>query len=446
MTTPDHTIDLEATLGSAPFGRTTLLVCALCTAALILDGFDIQAIAFVAPRLISQWHISKSDLASVLAAGFIAMGLGAVTLGATGDRIGRRRALVISVALLAIGSLLCATSNSLGSLATFRFVTGLGLGGALPNAAALMIEFAPLRTRNIAMAVTIVGVPAGGMLGAFIASMIEPQFGWPSVFLAGGALPIVLLAFLGALLPESPSFLAHRDPSHPALSSLVQRVTGRAFDGNTRWIMPATTTRPGLGALFVGAYRYNTLVIWTIFFANLLAVYSIFNWIPTLLTGAGLPLSAALQGAFAFNLGGVVGAIAGAYAMNAYGSRPVMIALASLAVVSTFMLGQIAIGHDVPRLGLMALMFIAGGCINGQQIQMFTVAGNAYPTTIRAFGVGAGLASARVGGIASSFAGSLLATFGGGLTTFFAGIAALMLLVLAGVLALRCHLQPIGRH
>jgi AAHS family 4-hydroxybenzoate transporter-like MFS transporter len=331
----------------------------------------------------------------------------------------------------------------LGALAACRFLTGLGLGGALPNAAALMIEFAPRRSRNIAMAITIVGVPAGGMIGALLAALLEPRFGWPSIFIAGGVLPIALLAIGYAWLPESPNYLAHQNPSHPLLTPLVQRVTGRVMQGNERWLVPPVAAkRPGVRALFVKDYRYNTLVIWAIFFANLLAVYSIFNWIPTLFAGTGLTLATALRGALVFNLGGVLGAVAGAFGMNRFGSRPVMILLAALGAASTFTLGQIAIGPNGDLLPLMSLMFVAGACINGQQVQMFTVAGNAYPTTIRAFGVGSGLASARVGGIASSFAGSVLVTAGGGLTSFFSGIGILMLLVLAGVLALRCHLQP----
>jgi AAHS family 4-hydroxybenzoate transporter-like MFS transporter len=165
----------------------------LTTLALIFDGFDIQAIAFAAPSLMQEWGIDRAALAPILAAGLIGMFAGSLVLGVIGDRYGRRRALLWSLALMAGASLAAAAAEQPGSLAAYRFLTGLGLGGALPNAAAIMMEFAPAAIRAVVMAVTVVGVPVGGMIGAAVAARLVPAHGWPSIFVLGGILPGLLL-------------------------------------------------------------------------------------------------------------------------------------------------------------------------------------------------------------------------------------------------------------
>ncbi len=442
-----NAVALEPVLESASAGRLTLLVCVLTSLALVFDGFDIQAIAFAAPRIIVEWGITRADLASVLAAGLVGMGVGALALGDFGDRFGRRRALIACMVLIAVTSVLTAHAHGIAELAWWRFLTGIGLGGALPNATALMVEFAPTRVRNLTVALTVVGVPIGGMIGSIVAEAVVPTHGWTAIFMVGAALPALLAVTMAFVLPESPRYLA----GHPArvgeLTILMNRVAGAdRYDGSEAWFLrEAHTGRPGVAALFATEYLSNTLMIWIIFFANVLATYSFFNWTPTLLTGAGLPLATALHGSLLFNLGGVVGAVVGALAMNRLGSRPVMITLAIGAVLSCFGIGLVPLGPTATLWPLFSLIAIAGACVCGQQVQMYNVAANAYPTAIRATGVGSGLAAARLGGVVSSFAGSILVRLGGGVGPFFTGIATVLLLTVVGVVLIRCHLQPTHR-
>jgi AAHS family 4-hydroxybenzoate transporter-like MFS transporter len=436
-------VEVTSVVDGTRFGPYALKVSALTTLALVFDGFDIQTIAFAAPKLMSEWGIDRAALAAILAAGLIGMFVGALALGVAGDRYGRRRALLASMALMAASSLLAATADGPHTLATYRFLTGLGLGGALPNATALMVEFAPLAVRSVVVAVTVVGVPIGGMLGAAIAARLVPAFGWPSIFVLGGVLPAVLVLVMAWLLPESPQYLTRRPGRTRELATTLNRVLGEPrFDGSERFVsrdVGAAGERAGPLALFSPEHCRETLLIWLIFFTNVFTVYCYFGWTPTVLTGVGLPLPTALRGLLLFNLGGVLGALAGAWWMGRAGSRSVLLFLASAAALSTLALGLVKATPD-ENLALMTCLLIAGAGVSGVQVQMYTVAASAYPTQLRATGVGWALGTARLGGVLSAFAGSVVQVLGSGLKPFFTSIALVIVVTFAGIALLRRHL------
>jgi AAHS family 4-hydroxybenzoate transporter-like MFS transporter len=438
-------VEVTSVVDGARFGRYALRVCALTTLALVIDGFDIQAIAFAAPPLMSEWGIDRAALAPILAAGLIGMFVGALVLGVAGDRYGRRRALLASLALMAATSLLAATADGPGPLATYRFLTGLGLGGALPNAAALMVEFAPLAVRTVVMAITVVGVPIGGMLGAAIAARLVPAFGWPSIFVLGGLLPAVLLLAMTWLLPESPHYLARKPHRTRELATVLNRVLGEPrYDGSISFVSRDAAPggeRAGPLALFSAEHRRETLLIWLIFFTNVFTVYCYFSWTPTVLTAVGLPLATALRGLLLFNLGGIVGALLGAWWMGRAGSRTVLLALAAGAALSTLAIGWVEATPE-DNLALMSCLLLAGAGVSGVQVQMYTVAASAYPTQLRATGVGWALGTARLGGVLSAFAGSAVQALGSGLKPFFTSIALVVVATVAGIALLRRHLPP----
>jgi MFS transporter, AAHS family, 4-hydroxybenzoate transporter len=309
-----------------------LMVAVFTTLTLIFDGFDIQAIAFAAPRLMVEWGIDRSHLTPVLGAGLLGMAFGALGIGAVGDHLGRRRALIASVIVVAIGSWISAYATGPGELAVYRLITGIGLGGTLPNAAALIAEFAPLAVRNVVLSITVVGVPIGGMIGASVAADVIPAHGWRSIFIAGAVLPALLAFAMLFWLPESPRFLAARSERWPQLATLLNRLTrsGRFQPSGPFHTREQAATRVGVAALFMRQFRYDTLLVWLIFFTNVFAVYAIFGWLPTVLAGAGLELATAIRGSLVFNLGGVFGALAGAVLMNRIGSRITLTAFGSV--------------------------------------------------------------------------------------------------------------------
>jgi AAHS family 4-hydroxybenzoate transporter-like MFS transporter len=441
-------INVGAVLDRARFGPVQARVLGLSFLALTIDGFDIQSAAFAAPALTTAWGIERAALGPVLAAALVGMAVGAALFGLVGDRYGRRMALIVSSALMALGSFLSAASDGPEELAVYRCVTGLGLGGALPNATALIVEFAPRAWRQLIVTIVVVGVPVGGMIGALIARAVIPASGWSAIFLIGGVLPAVLTLVMPRMLPESPRFLAKHPGRRMELASLLERVArerlaeGAAFDAE-----PAQTDTDGLLSIFGREYRRDTLALWIVFFTNVFAVYTFFNCLPTVLAAVNVSLAVAITGSFAFNVGSIVGALLGAIVIGRIGSRPVLIVLAAASVAATLAVGRsevFASGSGDRGLTLLLwLMSLAGCCIGAVQAGMYSVAAHVYPTSCRSTGVGWALGFARLGGILSSFAGAALFSIGFGGAALFTGIAAMLVVTTIGILLVQRHI-PAG--
>jgi AAHS family 4-hydroxybenzoate transporter-like MFS transporter len=427
------------------------LVVFVCTlAALIFDGFDIQAVGFVGPALLKEWNITRPQLAPVLAASLLGMSLGAAFMGPIGDRFGRRNALILSMSVVAVGSLLSAYANTPGELTLYRFITGLGLGGSLPNATSLTVELVPLSVRNLVVSITVVGVPIGGVLGAEAAAQLLPAFGWRSVFIAGAILPILLALSMWLWMPESPRFLSRRPERSNELARMLNRLTGsNRYNASDRFLIaePAVSTQhEGWRALLTSQYRSDTLLLWTAFFASIFSVYALFSWMPTVLSGVGLPIAVALRCALVLNLGCVIGALILASALNRYGSRKALLTICALGAGVAIVLATLSAtlyrpDHLAP---LLILMFAAGATILNVQVGLYSVAAYAYPTSARSSGVGAALAIGRVGGIVSAFAGGVVASIGEGVAPFFGGIAVVVLLMATAIAFIKRHMPPVS--
>ncbi len=256
---------MDAVLDAGRLRGQSLLVCVCTFSVMILDGFDVQIIGFAAPALVAEFGIERSALGPALAASVLGMCLGAIAIGRIGDRFGRRPALLASTVLFGATTLLGATATGVTSLAAWRFLTGLGLGAALPSAVALMAEFSPEQRRSQLIVGSLLGVPIGGILGSALAAELVPEFGWRAIFIAGGVLPLIAAAALLALLPESPRFLAARAD------------------------LAATADEHGaFRAAFAPGLARDTWVLALAFFANMIAVYAFFSWVPLVLTLGGI--------------------------------------------------------------------------------------------------------------------------------------------------------------
>jgi AAHS family 4-hydroxybenzoate transporter-like MFS transporter len=441
---------VRALLDGARFGALQGLVLTFCFVVLVMDGFDIQAIAFAAPALTEAWDISRTALGPVLAASLLGMAVGAAGIGPLGDRYGRKNALVLTCVLMAVGSAFSALAHTPVALATFRFVTGIGLGGAMPNATALMFEFAPRRWRQLATSFALIGVPLGGVVGAGIARWMIPELGWQAPFVVGGAIPALLAPAMWCALPESPRYLSGRPDQLARLAKILNRIVGEhRFLATTKFVGGGAVQKSAsaITALFAPELRRDTLLLWTILFTNVFAVYFFWSWLPTVLAAANLDFRIAVTGPLYFNLGGIGSTLITSLLIGHYGSRRVLIPVGLGAIVSVALIGANSLfSGAAPASGtatLMCTMAIAGGCINALQIGMFSVTAHAYPTFCRSTGVGWALSIARFGGILSSFAGALFFANDMQPRNFFFAIAAVLTLTFLSVVALRRHIPPI---
>ena len=320
-----NVVDVDSVLDGVRFRGLPLTVLICSAVVLALDGFDIQVIGFVAPALTTEFGVTRAALGPVLAASLVGMAIGGLGVGPVGDRIGRRAAVLLSTAIFALGTLLGSTAPSIETLALWRLLTGVGLGGAMPNVTALMAEYAPPRWRSLTICAAIAGVPVGGMLGAALAAEIIPAFGWRAIFVLGGVLPLLWLVVMYFLLPESPRYLAARGNRPTDLAALLNRVEGHArFKGEETFVLRSTPVdgdAKGVRALFSHELMRDTLAAWVIFGTNIFAVYAIFNWAPVVLTSLGLGLPTAVRGLLLFNLAGVVGSLTLSLLIPRRGSR-----------------------------------------------------------------------------------------------------------------------------
>jgi AAHS family 4-hydroxybenzoate transporter-like MFS transporter len=440
-----RTVDVGAIFDAAPFRGLPLLVFSFTALALVFDGFDITAMSFAAPTVLREWGVSRAELAPVIAAGLAGMGVGSLALGTFGDRYGRRTMLCVCLALVALTSLGCAAADDLFELGTWRFLTGIGLGGAIPNASALMAEYAPARLRNVVVAAAIVGIPMGGLLGAEVAAQVIPAYGWRAIFVIGAVLPGVLCVVMWLVVPESPRFLAARPARRAELERVLTRVGAGPWRGDERFVVReagAEATAGRLADLWSPAFRRDTLALWLAFSASVFVIYAFGSWLPTVLGDAGLPLPTALRGSVAFNLGGVGGSLLVAWAMTRHGSRAVLVATLLVGIVSMASLPLVPLGPAQSLVPLFFGLVVVGACTNGVQVGMFPVSAHIYPTALRASGVGWALGIARAWGVASAFAGSAVLAFGTGPGPFFLFVAMVIGVVLIGVLLLRRHVPP----
>ncbi len=433
-------VDVGRLLDEGRWGGYQRFLVLLTALAIVFDGADIQLLGIALPAIGREWAVARSTFAPILALGFVGMMIGGSVAGMAGDRLGRRVALIGCV--LVFGAMTVAMSLVSGpiGLAVLRGLAGLGLGGALPNAAALASEFVPRRHRSVAVTLTIVSVPVGGTLAGLVAIQIVPAFGWRALFVAGGLAPIAAALLLLAVLPESPRYLARQRSRWNELAKNLRRMgydtpADVAFVDRTE----RAAVRGSVVELFAPDLRRDTLALWGAFFACLLAVYLGFNWVPALLSSAGMSPTVGSAGITAFNFGGVAGAIAGALAFPRLGSKVTMLTMAGGAAIGAVALSRMPIAASSAVAPIILMLGITGGLINAVQTTMYALAAQMYPTEVRATGVGAAVAIGRGGAIASTYAGAW-ALERGGSSLFFTLVAAAMAAALISLAVVRRHI------
>lgn len=380
-------------------------VLVLCALAIILDGFDTQVIAFSAPALISDWGLDKADLAPIFGLGLTGAMIGAASGGYIGDRLGRRFALIASTTLFGMATSALFLAQSIAAIAGLRLVAGLGLGAALPVATALVAEFTPAHRRSLAVAISVICIPTGGVVGGLVAVPLLPWLGWRMLFLLAGALPIAVAVIHFFWLPESPSFAAARAARTGPAGTSHEAEKARGFFTVVR----AARLWP------------DTFALWLAFAASLLSGYLYFSWLPVLLSDLGFPVEAASAGLMAYNTGCVLsGVLLGAIAGRAGIRKPLI--LSAVAATS----GAVALVLFPPVPGglvwLHAAIAVQGFSLGGVQALLYALAANIFPDEIRSTGIGSAASIGRIGAILSSVVGAAVLAWGS--SGFFLTIAA----------------------
>jgi AAHS family 4-hydroxybenzoate transporter-like MFS transporter len=421
------TIDIASTIDALPVSGYQIYIVALCGFLVALDGYDTQAMAMAAPELAAIWRVPLANFGGVLSASLLGLMIGALLLGPMGDKSGRKKVMLLSFAGVGVFSLATSFSQTLVELWIFRFLTGVGLGGTLPNALALTAEYVPARHRTAFVTIMLCGFPLGAAVGGFISDQLIEVYSWKAIFWIGGVLPIGLAGALWIALPESLYFLARDGRNASAVGRILQRIN-KSFrmPGRERFFTVSghLQEKVSVWALLQDGRLVGTLLIWALFFMNLLILYFLMSWLPGLLSEFGLSRNAAFRVTGVFNAGGVVGGIALSFACDRWGVVRILKFILSLAALAIVIMGY---SFEKPMI-LYVSVFFAGAGILGAQFFLAVVAAIYYPAAIRSSGLGGALGVGRVGAIVAPLLGSLLLNWGWSAESVFLLLCAIALM------------------
>ena len=384
---------------------------ALCGLVLVLDGFDAQIINYTVPSIAQTMHVAVSHFGTIFSSSLIGLMIAAMASGPIADRWGRKWPVIVSVFSFSAFSLVTAHVASFNELWVLRFVTGLGLGGAMPNVVALASEYVPRRLLPIVVPIVFIGMPLGGTLSGLISAEVIPKWGWRSMFYVGGALPLLISILLIALLPESIRFLAVKGKASETMRRIMARIAPEipAADMNLL-ASPEDNKHAGVPVkhLFTEGRAIGTILLWIPYFMNLLLIYFTGSWLPALLRSEGMTIAAASTATAFLSFGGMFGCVAEGYFIKWGGAGAVLLAEYALAGGFLALLAVLQVRFQM----VLVLTFVAGFMIIGAQGGLNALAANFYPTAVRSTGIGWALGVGRIGSIVGPLLGGMFLTMG----------------------------------
>jgi AAHS family 4-hydroxybenzoate transporter-like MFS transporter len=380
----------------------------LCGFVLVMDGYSAQTIGALSLPVSSSTHIPVSAFGPVFSASLFGLMIAALATGPIADRWGRKWPIILSTFMVAIFSILTAQATSFGELFIFRFLTGLGIGGAMPNVAALASEYAPKRLLSVVVATLFCGVPLGSLLCGVISSAMLSTWGWQWVFYIGGILPAALTLLLIFALPESVQFMVVRGRDPRKIGKLLARISpeGAAIPVDfSAAAQPQGYAGAPVKQLFAEGRSVGTVLLWVPNFMNLLLMYFLVNWLPALLKESGMSVSTGVMAITFYNFGGILGSFAEGWLINVFGAYATL--LVEFGLCALFVGSLAAASGSLPA--VIAMAFALGFMVTGAQAALNVSSARFYPTPIRSTGVGWSLGIGRIGSIVGPlFAGLLL--------------------------------------
>jgi len=429
----------EITLENQRIGGLQIRVAALCALVQVCDGYDVNSIGVSVPSLTHAWHLPGPAFTVAFLWSSIGIMVGALSAGPIGDRVGRRPLLIASLTIFGVASLFSAFAGSLMMLTILRFFTGLGIGGAFPGAATLTGDYAPHRRRALMIMASFTGAPIGGFLCGQLAGVLLPTFGWPSVFIVGGIVPLLIVVALVLWLPESPRFLAAKANPSPREAALLQRLAIAPGQGAVERLDVADANP--IKMLFGPGYVLQTVLMWIIFFCSLMNLFLFVYWMPEVLHLTGMTPSAAARATSFRELGAILAVVYLGALIDRFGPERALAWHYAAGILFIALIALVA----MPYLALVIVIFFSGMTIIGSQTGANAACGKLYPARMRTSGLGWALGIGRLGGIAAPILGGYLLRTGMAPTHIFlsACLFALIAAVATGLLARRGQTAPL---
>ncbi|KAA8731254.1 MFS transporter [Acinetobacter qingfengensis] len=375
-------------------------VIGICICLNIIDGFDVMVMAFTAPSVSAEWHLSASHVGILLSAGLFGMAGGSIFLAPFADKIGRRKLILTCLAIAAASMLASAEATSHTMLAIFRFVTGLGVGGILASSNVVASEYANVRWRSLAVSLMSTGYGIGATLGGVLSLTLIGEFGWRSVFLAGGITTVVMLVLAIWLLPESLDYLFAKRPKNALLitNKILQKMKIQTIAQlPDAAVLTVQQEQTAISKLFHGNKARQTLLLWFSFFLVMFGFYFVMSWTPKILIAMGMSAKQGVSAGILISIGGIFGAaIIGLLAAKIR----IFYALSSflgLTALCVFLFVSVSAQVSTAFIVGVFLGLLINGCVAG----LYSISPTIYAADVRNRGVGYAIGFGRLGAILS---------------------------------------------
>lgn len=411
-------------IGESKFNRFHLALFIWSFIIILFDGYDLSVYGTVVPILMKQWNLTPVEAGSMGSYGLFGMMFGAIIFGILADRIGRKKVILMNVFLFSLFTFLCGFAETATTFSICRFIAGLGLGGIMPNIAALVTDYAPKSMRIRLVSITLVSFAVGGALAPTFGVLLISKFGWASVFFVAGS-PLLALPFMAKMLPESTSYLIRTLKKEKLFAILAKVSPGFTYNQNdeVEEVKVPETKAPVVG-LFKENRALSTVMFWVAFFCALLMVYGLNTWLPKLMIEAGYGLNSSLTFLIALQGGAVIGILSLSQLCEKYGSKRVL--------VPSYIAGAIALGllgFGGNTFVIFLLVAIAGAATTGSQVLVQAYVTSFYPAQMRSTGLGVASGIGRLGGMIGPILGGFL------LTLHLPNIMNFMVFAITGVVA-----------
>lgn len=419
----------ESRLENQSIGALQIRVVLLCTLAQLFDGFDISSISMAVPALIRVWQQPGAAFANTFVMSSVGIMIGALASGPVGDRIGRKPVMIGSLLILGITSLACTQATTISELVTYRLFTGIGIGAVMPVTVALSGDYLPNRIRAVIIMIVFTGSPLGGFLGKQLVAYLLPTYGWTVIFWLGGLLPLALIPIMVFWLPESPRFLLAKGRLTDSTKRLLDRL---GLDTSAPVEQVDVARGNPVAGLFRDGLGTTTILIWILYFSNLMSLYLIQYWMPTVLSLSGLSPAGAVAASSYADAGPLVSIFLVVPLATRFGPPAVIATMLFTGILCIASMGLINLPHTV----LLTVLFLIGACTVGAMTGINGFTGALYPARVRNTGMGWALGIGRWGGIAGPWVGGFLLAQGWPprqiflVACFTAGIATITMITL----------------